>query len=153
MPQYRTTRRVQHSAEKMFDLVADVEKYPQFVPLCERLRVRERTSGDEAEVLLADMTVAYGPFRETFVSRVRLEKHNFRIVVEYIDGPFKHLNNIWQFHPASDQACDITFFIDWEMKSRLLSMTVGAVFERAYMKFAEAFERRADQVYGRGSIT
>ena len=147
MPQFRTTRRVRHSAADMFNLVADVEKYPQFVPLCERLIVRERRQEGDAEILVADMTVAYGPFRETFTSRVRLSKQANEIIVEYVNGPFSHLLNKWSFVPAGDNVCDVKFFIDWEMKSRLLSMTVGAVFERAFRTFAEAFEQRANRIY------
>jgi coenzyme Q-binding protein COQ10 len=139
MPQFRTTRRVRHSAAQMFELVADVEKYPQFVPLCEGLRVRERRVEGDAEVLVADMTVAYGPFRESFTSRVRLNRQKIEITVEYMTGPFSRLTNIWSFVPVEEQVCDVTFFIDWEMKSRLLSMTVGAVFERADRIYGVSF--------------
>jgi coenzyme Q-binding protein COQ10 len=148
MPQFRTTRRVRHSAERMFALVADVEKYPEFVPLCESLRIRERRTEGSSETLVADMTVAYGPFRETFTSKVTLNLQALEIIVDYIDGPFHHLNNVWTFVPVGDERCDVKFFIDWDMKSRLLAMTVGAVFDRAFRKFAESFEARADKIYG-----
>jgi coenzyme Q-binding protein COQ10 len=151
MPQFRTRRRVQHSAAEMFDLVADVERYPEFVPLCERLRVRKRSSGEGegTETLVADMTVAYKFMRETFVSRVTLDRPNMQIRVEYLDGPFSHLDNRWTFAPVSEQACDVEFFIAYEFKSRVLGMLMGAMFEAAFRRFAEAFERRADAVYGR----
>ena len=153
MPQFRTKRRVQHSAAEMFDLVADVERYPEFVPLCKRLRVRKRTSGEGqeegTETLVADMTVAYKIMRETFVSRVTLDRPNMQIRVEYLDGPFSDLDNRWTFTPASEQACDVEFFIAYEFKSRVLGMLMGAMFEAAFRRFAEAFERRADAVYGR----
>jgi coenzyme Q-binding protein COQ10 len=147
MPQFRTTRRVRHSARQMFDLVADVEQYPQFLPLCESLRVRERRMDGDVEVLVADMNVAYGPFRETFTSRVRLLPQTSEIMVEYVNGPFRHLNNSWSFAAVEDGICDVTFFIDWEMKSKLLSITVGAIFEQAFRKFTQAFEARADTIY------
>jgi coenzyme Q-binding protein COQ10 len=151
MPQFRTKRRVQHSAREMFDLVADVERYPEFVPLCNRLRVRKRTSGEGegTETLVADMTVAYKIMRETFVSRVTLDKPHLKIQVEYLDGPFSRLDNRWTFTPVSECACEVEFFISYEFKSRVLGMLMGAMFEAAFRRFAEAFERRADAVYGR----
>ena len=155
MPQFRTKRRVQHSAAEMFDLVADVERYPEFVPLCERLRVRKRTSGEgeATETLVADMTVAYKIMRETFVSRVTLDRPNLQIQVEYLDGPFSRLDNRWTFTPVSEQVCDVEFFISYEFKSRVLGMLMGAMFEAAFRRFAEAFERRADAVHGRVGTT
>jgi coenzyme Q-binding protein COQ10 len=151
MPQFRNKRRVQHSAAEMFDLVADIERYPEFVPLCERLRVRKRTSGEAegTETLVADMTVAYKVMRETFVSRVTLDKPNLKIRVEYLDGPFSRLDNRWAFTPVAERACEVEFFISYEFKSRILGMLMGAMFEAAFRRFAEAFERRADVVYGR----
>jgi coenzyme Q-binding protein COQ10 len=153
MPQFRTKRRVQHSAADMFDLVADVEKYPQFVPLCQALRVRKRTQGEGTETLVADMTVAYKVMRETFVSRVTLDKPNLKIQVEYLEGPFRHLDNRWTFAPTGERTCDVEFFIAYEFKSRVLGMLMGAMFEAAFRRFAEAFERRADAVYGRVSTS
>ena len=142
----------------MFDLVADVERYPEFVPLCERLRVRKRTPGEEGqgegtETLVADMTVAYKIMRETFVSRVTLDAPNLKIQVEYLDGPFSRLDNRWTFTAVSEQVCDVEFFISYEFKSRVLGMLMGAMFEAAFRRFAEAFERRADAVYGRVSTS
>ena len=154
MPQFRTKRRVKHSAAEMFDLVADVERYPEFVPLCQSLRVRNRTqSGEAVETLVADMTVAYKVMRETFVSRVTLDRPNLKILVEYLDGPFSRLDNRWTFRPVSEQVCDIEFFIAYEFKSRMLGMLMGAMFDAAFRRFAEAFERRADAVYGRVSTS
>ena len=150
MPQFRTRRRVRHAAADMFDLVADVEKYPQFVPLCQSLRVRRRTEGGEGiETIVADMTVAYKVMRETFTSRVTLDRANLQILVEYLDGPFSRMENRWDFHPISEQACEIEFFIAYEFKSRVLGMLMGTMFELAFRRFAEAFERRADAVYRR----
>ena len=98
MPSFRDERRVRHKAEEMFDLVADVERYPEFVPLCKALRVRSRRpEKDGRETLVADMTVGYKVIRERFTSRVMLDKPRLKVVVEYIDGPFSHLENIWTF--------------------------------------------------------
>ncbi len=150
MPQFRTKRRVRHSAANMFDLVADVEKYPQFVPMCEALRVRQRTpTGEGIETIVATMTVAYKVMRETFTSRVTLDRPNLQILVEYLDGPFSRLENRWNFRPLGDKECEVEFFITYEFKSRVLAMLMGAMFEVAFRRFAEAFERRADAVYGR----
>ena len=150
MPSFSTKRRVHHDAAQMFDLVADVEKYPQFVPLCQSLRVKSRsTKGEGVEVLVADMTVAYKLLRETFTSRVTLDRANLEILVEYLSGPFSRMENRWHFRPLGSQSCDVEFFIDYEFKSRMLAMLMGAMFDVAFRRFAAAFEARADQVYGR----
>ncbi len=134
----------------MFDLVADVERYPQFVPLCRDLKVRKRTSNDDGtEVLVADMTVAYKLVRESFRSRVTLDRAKLQILVEYLEGPFSHLQNRWTFHPTGEGTCEIEFFIDYEFRSRTLGMLMGAMFDAAFRRFAVAFEKRADEVYGR----
>lgn len=152
MPAFRTTRRVPHSADEMFDLVADVEKYPLFLPLCEALRVKTREERDARPVLVADMTIAYKIFRETFTSRVTLDRDARKILVEYLDGPFSHLENRWTFKPRETGGCEVEFFIEWELKSRSLSMLVGSVFERVFRRYAEAFEERANRVYGRPAL-
>ena len=150
MPSFSTKRRVRHDAAQMFELVADVEQYPQFVPLCQSLRVKSRsTKGEGVEVLVADMTVAYKLVRETFTSRVTLDRPNLQILVEYLNGPFSRMENRWDFHPAGEQLCDVEFFISYEFKSRMFAMLMGAMFDTAFRRFSLAFERRADQVYGR----
>jgi coenzyme Q-binding protein COQ10 len=149
MPQFTTTRRVQHSSSDMFNLVADVERYPQFVPLCKSLAVRRRsTDGEGREVIVADMTVAYKFIRETFTSRVTLERPNLTILVEYLEGPFRRMNNRWSFRPLSETSCEVEFFLTYEFRSRTLGMLMGSVFDAAFRRFAAAFERRADEVYG-----
>lgn len=149
MPNFSSTHRVNHSAADMFSLVADVEKYPQFVPLCQALHVRGRKDlGEGREVLIADMTVAYKVFKETFTSRVELNPDENTILVEYLDGPFQHLDNRWTFTDAGEGTCDVGFYIDYEFKSRALGSLMGAMFDRAFRKFSAAFEARADEVYG-----
>ena len=150
MPSFSNRRAVAHSAEHMFDLVADVERYPEFVPMCRDLKVRKRTAAaDGTEVLVADMTVAYNLVRESFRSRVTLDRPNLQILVEYLEGPFSHLENRWTFHPAGEQACEIEFYIDYEFRSRMLGVLMGAMFDAAFRRFAAAFEKRADAIYGR----
>jgi len=149
MPQFSTKRRVRHSAAEMFDLVADVEHYPEFVPLCRSLDVRRRASdGEGREVVVADMTVAYKLIHETFTSRITLDRKKLEILVEYLQGPFRKMNNRWSFRPAGEDACEVEFFIAYEFRSRTLGMLMGAMFETAFRRFSAAFERRADQVYG-----
>jgi coenzyme Q-binding protein COQ10 len=148
MPEFATTRRVRHSASDMFNLVADVEKYPQFVPLCSALKIRERRNvGEGVEVLVADMTVAYKLIRETFRSRVTLDRPTLQILVEYLDGPFRRMENRWTFRALGAQSCEVGFFITYEFKSRMLGLLMGAMFDAAFRRFAAAFERRADEIY------
>ena len=148
MPQFSSKRRVRHAAGDMFDLVADVERYPGFVPLCRDLKVKSRVlKGEGVEVLVADMTVAYKLIRETFKSRVTLDKPNLQILVEYLDGPFSRMQNRWSFSPAGEQACEVEFFIDYEFRSRVLAALMGAMFDAAFRRFAAAFEQRADEIY------
>lgn len=149
MPHFETKRRVSHSASEMFALVADVERYPEFVPLCEGLRVIGRRREGEVEIILASMTVAYKLIRETFTSEVRLDPAAGEIRVAYKDGPFKSLDNHWTFRPIGGEACEVGFAIRYEFRSRMLQMLMGAMFDRAFRKFADAFEARADAVYGR----
>jgi coenzyme Q-binding protein COQ10 len=148
MPEISTTRRVRHAASEMFDLVADVEHYPEFVPLCESLRVRKRLQEDGKDIIVADMTVAYKLVRQTFTSRITLDRANLRILVEYLEGPFRQLTNRWGFRKAGDRVCDVDFYIAYEFRSRTLGALMGAVFDAAFRRFASAFERRADQIYG-----
>lgn len=150
MPQFRTTRRVQHSADDMFRLVADMEKYPEFLPLCTGMKVRRRESRDDGvEVAVANMSVGYRMIHETFTTRVTLDRANFAILVEYLSGPFNHLENTWKFRPVDDGACEVDFYIAYEFKSRALGLLVVSIFDTAFRKYSAAFERRADKVFGR----
>ena len=148
MPRFETRRRVPYSARQMFDLVADVERYPEFLPLCETLRVRSRESKNGHDVLVADMEVGYGAIRERFTSRVALDPARSSILVNYIDGPFKRLENRWNFIDAADGGSDVVFLIDYEFKSIVLQMLMGGLFDTAFRKFTDAFEVRARRIYG-----
>lgn len=147
MPKHETVRVVRHSSEQMFALVADIERYPEFLPMCEALTVRSRRERDGVTLLVADMTVGYKAIRETFTSQVVLKPAESVIDVKYVDGPFKYLSNRWAFVPG-EGGSEIHFFIDYEFKSRILGALMGAMFDRAFRMFAEAFEQRADAVYG-----
>ncbi len=131
--------------------MADVEAYPKFLPLCRDLRLREtRQTEDGKTVLIADMEVGYKAVRETFTSRVTCDPANLAILVEYVDGPFKHLENQWRFVETGPNSCAVEFDIAYEFRSRALALLVGGLFDTAFRKFAEAFETRANLVYGRG---
>ena len=150
MPSFQTTRRVRHSADNMFDLVADVERYPEFLPLCQDLTVRRRRPlGESKELVIADMRVGYKAVRETFTSQITLDRPEHKISVEYLEGPFRSLDNRWTFEPDPSGAGSVVgFFIVYEFKSRLLGALMGSMFDSAFRRFAEAFELRADKVYG-----
>jgi coenzyme Q-binding protein COQ10 len=150
MPRFSSKRRVQHRADEMFDLVADVERYPEFVPLCNALKVRQRRqNGDGTETIIADMTVSFKLVKETFTSEVTLDRAGRAINVRYLRGPFSSLENRWSFEPTGEEACDVGFFIAYEFKSRMLATLMGTMFDAAFAKFSMAFEKRADVVYGR----
>ncbi|AQX18499.1 MULTISPECIES: type II toxin-antitoxin system RatA family toxin [unclassified Bartonella] len=153
MPTFTTHRQVAYTAHEMFELVADIECYPEFLPMCESLIIRSRKECEEKTLLLADMTVGYKMFRETFTTQVFLHPKENLIEVKYIDGPFKYLENRWVFHDLKNtNACDIEFFIDYEFKSKMLGLAVGSMFSIAFHKFTDAFEKRAHQIYGFSTV-
>ena len=150
MPSFDSTRRVQHTAAQMFDLVSDVEAYPLFLPLCKTLRVLQRTHEGEKDVFVAEMQVGYKSIRETFKTRVTCDRPTKHILVEYIDGPFRYLKNSWAFRDTADgQGAHVDFHIEYEFKNRMLSLLMGSMFDQAFRRFADSFQRRADLIYGR----
>lgn len=132
--------------EQMFALVADVERYPEFVPLCESLAVKSRESRGTETVLIATMGIGYKAIRERFTTRVTLQPDAHTILVEYLDGPFRRLENRWRFIEVGG-GCEVDFFIDYEFRSIALGLLMGAMFDTAFRKFADAFEARAKTVY------
>ena len=148
MPRFSNKRRVKHTAEQMFELVADVERYPEFVPMCQSLKVRQRTAAPSGtETIVADMTVSFKLIRETFTSRVTLDRPKLRIQVEYLRGPFSSMENRWTFEPRGEGTSEVGFFIAYEFRSRMLALLMGAMFDAAFQRFAGAFEKRADVIY------
>ena len=145
MPTHAEIRRLPYTAEQMFDLVAGVEKYPEFLPWCLMTRIRERRE----TLLVADMVIGFKIFREKFTSRVTLDRSGLRVDVAYSDGPFKYLKNHWVFIPAEGgTACDVDFFVDFEFRSKLLQSAISVVFNEAVTKMVNAFEKRAEALYG-----
>lgn len=153
MQTFETRHQVAHAADDMYALVANVEDYPKFLPLCEDLRIVRRETIDGKEVLTAKMVVGYKLIRESFTSRVTLDPDTRSILVEYVDGPFEHLENRWCFEPRGEGTSEIDFFITYRFRSRMFERLVGGLFDKAVRKYTDAFEARADAVYGTKGAT
>lgn len=153
MPTHAEKRVMPHSAEQMYALIADVGSYPQFLPWCAAARLRSTTPlpDGSGEVMEADLVISFKLFRERFGSRVTLRPEARTIDVEYLDGPFKYLNNHWKFTPLGPGTCEVDFFVDFEMRSALLQKVIGVVFNEAMQRIVRAFEKRAADLYGRPS--
>ena len=143
MPTHAEKRTLRYSPEQMFQLVADVHRYPEFLPWCVGARIVSR----EENRLVADLTIGFKLFRETFRSEVTLERPH-QVQVRYLNGPFRYLNNTWKFRPV-EAGTEVDFFVDFEFRSRLLQAVIGTVFNEAVRLMVRAFERRAAQLYGR----
>ncbi|MCP5073968.1 MAG: type II toxin-antitoxin system RatA family toxin [Rhodobacteraceae bacterium] len=150
MPTHTEIRRMPYSAQQMYDLIADVSAYPEFLPWCSAARIRKRTPQGAREVIEADLVISFKVFRERFGSRVTLRPEENRIDVEYLDGPFRYLNNHWAFAPLDDGNCEVDFFVDFEFKSSILQALIGVVFNEAMQRIVRAFEARAQDLYGLG---
>ena len=146
MPKFETTRPVRHTADQMFALVADVEKYPEFLPWCVATRIRSRDESENGDTITADMVIGYKMFRERFTSKVVLDRPGMRIDVAYSEGPFRYLNNHWLFEKDGDGTI-VDFYVDFEFRSRLLQKLIGAVFNEAVKIMVHAFEKRALKIY------
>ena len=147
MPTHSETRRMPYSAQQMYDLVADVQSYPQFLPWCSGARIRSRTPQGDAEVMLADLIISFKVFRESFGSRVILHPEDKVIETAYIDGPFRHMESRWAFQDV-EGGCEVSFDVDFEFKSRLLQGAANMFFQDAMQRVVRAFERRAHELYG-----
>jgi len=143
MPTHAEKRVLPYTPEQLFDLVADVGRYPEFLPWCVGARIRERRDN----LLVADLVIGFKVFRERFTSHVTLNRPD-HIQVSYLDGPFRYLNNHWRFRPHQ-KGTEIDFFVDFEFRSRILQAAIGLVFNEATRLMVGSFEKRADQVYGR----
>jgi coenzyme Q-binding protein COQ10 len=147
MPTHSETRALPYSATQMYDLVADVAQYPQFIPWISAARVRSVTPEGDHDVMLADLVVGFKMFRERFMSRVTLWDALRRIDTEYVDGPFKHMISKWEF-VETDTGCDVKFHVDFEFRNRLLQGAAGLFFHEAMQRIVRAFETRATALYG-----
>lgn len=143
MPTHAEKRALPYTPEQLFDMVADVERYPEFLPWAVASRIRKR----EGNVIVADLMIGFKMVRERFTSRVTLDRPN-RVDVTYTEGPFRYLNNHWIFEPTPDGGTVIDFYVDFEFKSKLLQGIMGALFNEAVRLMVSAFEKRARQLYG-----
>lgn len=154
MPRHSENRTLPYSASQIYDLVADVARYPEFLPWTAAARIRSRQPIEErspgAEVLEADLVISFKVFRERFASRVTLLPAEGRIETEYLDGPFKYLVSNWDVADHPDGGCQVRFHVDFEFRNALLQRVIGVVFDEAMRRVVGAFERRAEVLYGKG---
>lgn len=148
MPGHFETRVLPYSPEQMYDLVADVGRYPEFLPWTSAARIRSVEEKGDHRVLLADLVISFKVFRERFGSKVTLWPEKMQIDTAYIDGPFKHLESTWRFRPAPE-GCEVAFEVDFEFRNRLLQGAAGMFFNEAMSRVVRAFEARAEALYGR----
>ncbi|WP_299045192.1 type II toxin-antitoxin system RatA family toxin [uncultured Tateyamaria sp.] len=147
MPTHSETRFLPYTAQQMYDLVADVGSYPQFLPWCAAARVRKVTPKGDAQVMEADLVISFKVFRERFGSRVVLHPDAHKIDTEYLDGPFRYMKSNWGFEDTTG-GCNVSFFVDFEFKNAILQGIIGVVFNEAMQRIVRAFERRAADLYG-----
>lgn len=148
MPSHAETRRMPWTATQMYDLIADIGAYPEFLPWCAAARIRDRRPEGAGEVVDADLVISFKVFRETFGSRVTLDPDQRHILVEYLDGPFKYLENHWKFRDLPEGGSEVDFHVDFEFKSWTLQKVIGVVFGEAMRRIVRAFEDRAAKLYG-----
>lgn len=147
MPTHSETRKLPYSAQQMYDLVADVGKYPQFLPWTAAARIKSTTDKGDHTVMDADLIISFKVFRERFTSRVVLWPAPLKIDTEYLDGPFKYMKSNWAFRDV-DGGCEVEFFVDFEFKNAILQKIIGVVFNEAMLRVVKAFEKRAQALYG-----
>lgn len=149
MPKRSEIRQLPYTAQQMYDLVADIERYPEFLPWNSAARIRSRVSRpDGAEIIEADLVISFKVFRERFGSRVTVWPDNLKIDTEYLDGPFRYLMSGWRFRDLSDSESEIDFFVDFEFRNALLAKLIGVFFDEAMSRIVRAFEARAKVLYG-----
>lgn len=152
MPRHHETRPLPYAARQMYDLVADVARYPEFLPWNAAARIRSRKPlGDGREVMEADLVISFKVFRERFGSRVVLDPGALRIETEYLDGPFRHMRSTWDFRDRPEGGCEVEFLVDFEFRNAILQKVIGVVFHEAMLRIVRAFETRAAQLYGKGA--
>lgn len=147
MPTHSETRKLTYTAEQMYDLVADVERYPEFLPWCAAARVRSVVSESDVDVMTADLVISFKVFRERFTSRVELNEAQRKIDTEYLDGPFRYMKSNWRFRDV-EGGCEVSFFVDFAFRNMILQKIIGVVFNEAMHRIVRAFEERAAKLYG-----
>ena len=149
MIKHSEVRQLRYSSDQMFNLVADINSYPSFIPWCSDIKITSQSINKvtKLDTIEADMHVSFKFFSETFRSRVILNPVAKEIVVEYVTGPFRFLNNKWTFTPTGN-GCSIDFYVEFEFKSRMMQRVIGVVFNQAMRKIVTSFEKRAESLYG-----
>ena len=147
MPKHHEIKTLPYSAQQMYDLVADVASYPQFLPWNSAARVTSRAPIEGGEVMEADLVISFKVFRERFASRVLLFPGEKRIETEYLDGPFRYMKSTWGFKDRAEGGCEVEFFVDFEFRNAILQGIIGMVFNDAMQRIVRAFERRAAALY------
>ena len=146
MPVHKENRVVVYSAKQMYDLVSDVESYPEFLPWCAAARINSVISDSPKEVISADLVISFKVFRERFSSEVKLDQKKLSIQTKYLDGPFKYMNSSWHFNDCPE-GCVVNFFVDFEFKNKLFQSIIAIVFNEAMQRIVRAFEERAKELY------
>lgn len=147
MPRHSETKRLPHRAQQMYDLVADVGRYPEFLPWTAAARIKSRTLVESGEVMEADLVISFKVFRERFGSRVTLLPDQQMILTEYVEGPFRHLKSVWRFRDLPEGGCEVAFEVDFEFRNAILAGVIGLVFNEAMQRVVRAFETRAAKLY------
>ena len=149
MPQHKDSRILPYTADQMYAMVADIERYPEFLPWNTAARIRSRRPGpDGGELVEADLVISFKVFRERFGSRVTLWPEDMKIDTEYLEGPFRHLHSGWTFRDLPEGGCEIDFFVDFEFRNAILAKLIGVVFDEAMSRIVRAFEERARKLSG-----
>tara|TARA_R110002020_G_scaffold232139_3_gene443554 strand:+ start:1436 stop:1879 length:444 start_codon:yes stop_codon:yes gene_type:complete len=147
MPTHSETRTLPYSAQQMYDLVADVARYPEFLPWTAAARIKSLEDQGDHSVMDADLVISFKVFRERFTSRVVLWPEAMKIDTEYLDGPFKYMKSNWAFRDV-EGGCEVEFFVDFEFRNAILQKIIGVVFNEAMQRVVKAFEKRAQALYG-----
>lgn len=150
MPTHSEKRKLPYTAQQMYDLVADVEQYPKFLPWCSAARVKSLTPKGESTVMEADLVISFKVFRERFTSRVVMMPDQKKLDTEYLDGPFRYMKSNWSFTDV-EGGCEVDFFVDFAFRNMILQRLIGVVFNEAMQRIVRAFETRAQQLYGTSS--
>lgn len=151
MPTHSETRKLPYTAQQMYDLVADVGRYPEFLPWTAAARIRSDEDKGDHRVMEADLVISFKVFRERFTSRVVLWPDEKKIDTEYLDGPFKYMKSNWKFTDLPGGGCEVDFFVDFEFRNAILQRIIGVVFNEAMLRIVRAFEKRAQELYGPGT--
>ena len=148
MPKHFEKKIVNFTAKQMYELVADIDNYREFLPWCNDSKIIEVTNIDnEKKTLIADLEIGYKDLVYTYRSNVLLNNQELTIKVDFIHGPFKNLDNSWIFKKIDDQSCEIEFFIDFELNVGVLNLLISKFFDKAFKKMVNSFENRANQIY------